>query len=448
MRALKLCAFVALISHLVLAGQNPRNYDTHDYYALHLEPSTSPLEVATSLGLEYEGRLGELPDHHVYYSTRQQHDVVKDARRELRKRRRKREVGTKGHILDRVLFSQKQKPKPRMQKRLFIPPPAEQAIRARSAGPMPLEVTPVDSTIAKQREIARSLDIRDPIFNEQWHLYNPIQVGHDVNVSDVWGQGVTGRGAIVAIVDDGLDMDSEDLKDNYFAEGSYDFNDRGLEPRPRLSDDRHGTRCAGEIAAVKNTVCGVGVAWDAKVAGIRILSKEIGDADEAVAMNYAYQSNQIYSCSWGPPDNGEAMDAPGVLIRRAMVNGVQNGRGGKGSIYVFASGNGAANDDNCNFDGYTNSIYSITVGAIDRKGLHPYYSEICSATLVVTYSSGSGDAIVRFPSFGRLLEITDRNVSIPRMLERINVTRIMEVLPRPLHLRRVFSPWYSLFDLI
>lgn len=140
------------------------------------------------------------------------------------------------------------------------------------------------------------------------------------------------------------------------------------------------------------------MAWDAKVAGIRILSKEIPDSDEAVAMNYAYQSNHIYSCSWGPPDDGEAMDAPGILIRRAMVNGVQNGRGGKGSIFVFASGNGAANGDNCNFDGYTNSIYSITVGAIDRKGLHPYYSELCSAHLVVTYSSGSGDAIVSLAS--------------------------------------------------
>ncbi len=139
--------------------------------------------------------------------------------------------------------------------------------------------------------------------------------------------------------------------------------------------------------------CGVGVAYDSKIAGLRILSKLISDADEAVAMNYDFQHNQIYSCSWGPPDDGRSMDAPGILIRRAMLNAVQNGRGGLGSIYVFASGNGAANEDNCNFDGYTNSIYSITVGAIDRKGGHPYYSEKCSAGLVVTYSSGAGDAI-------------------------------------------------------
>ena len=82
-----------------------------------------------------------------------------------------------------------------------------------------------------------------------------------------------------------------------------------------------------------------------------------------------------------------------ILVQRAIVNGVQNGRGGRGSIYVFAAGNGAAREDNCNFDGYTNSIYTITVGAIGREDNHPYYSEPCSAQLVVTYSSGGSDGI-------------------------------------------------------
>lgn len=399
MRTRLLWTVLALASRTIGGVRAHRQFDTHDYYALHLKPSTSPSQVAVYLGLEYEGPLGELQDHHVFFRRRDDDDdVVKNTLQTFHRTRRKRDDHDGEHILDRVLFSQKQRPRRRLFKRGVMPLPEgrhDDLLAPRQ--PMPQGV-PVDSSIAQQREIARSLDIRDPIFPEQWHLFNPVQLGHDVNVTGLWSEGVTGKDSIVAIVDDGLDMDSEDLKDNYFAEGSYDFNDHGLEPRPRLSDDRHGTRCAGEIAAVKNSVCGVGVAWDAKVAGIRILSKEIPDADEAVAMNYAYQSIHIYSCSWGPPDDGEAMDAPGILIRRAMVNGVQNGRGGKGSIYVFASGNGAANGDNCNFDGYTNSIYSITVGAIDRKGLHPYYSESCSAHLVVTYSSGSGDAIVRIAS--------------------------------------------------
>ena len=247
--------------------------------------------------------------------------------------------------------------------------------------------------VAERTNLQQELNIEDPIFGEQWHLFNAIQLGHDLNVTGVWQQGITGEGATAVMVDDGIDMYSDDLKDNYFAKGSYDFNEGVDEPKPRLSDDKHGTRCAGEIAAVKNGVCGIGVAYNARIGGLRILSKIITDEDEAVAMNYAFQDNQIYSCSWGPPDDGRSMDAPGILIRKAMVNAVQKGRQGKGNIFVFAAGNGHGAGDNCNFDGYTNSIYSVTIGGIDRKGLHGYYSEHCSAQLAVTYSSGSGDYI-------------------------------------------------------
>lgn len=100
------------------------------------------------------------------------------------------------------------------------------------------------------------------------------------------------------------------------------------------------------------------------------------------------------------------MEAPDYIIRKAILNGVQNGRGGKGSVFVFASGNGAYYGDQCNFDGYTNSIYSVTVGAIDYKGQIPYYSEGCAANMVVTYSSGDNirKAIVRLTPTPRLMD--------------------------------------------
>jgi kexin len=197
----------------------------------------------------------------------------------------------------------------------------------------------------------------------------------------------------VVIVDDGLDMTHEDLKGNYFAEGSWDFNDHGPTPSPKLSDDQHGTRCAGEVAAAPNDVCGVGVSYEAGIAGVRILSGRITDADEASALNYEYQKNHIFSCSWGPPDDGRSMEAPDGVILKSMVNGVQKGRDGKGSLFVFAAGNGGMYGDQCNFDGYTNSIFSVTVGAFDHTGQHPAYSEQCSAMMVVAPSSGSGNHI-------------------------------------------------------
>ncbi|KAG8526963.1 uncharacterized protein KY384_008392 [Bacidia gigantensis] len=380
-----------------------RDHENYDYYALHLHEGSPPQQVAFALGLRYEGPLGELPDHHTFSSPKKRTHNADAILEDVRRRRRKRDLVEDGG-LSGIYWSQKQKPKPRLVKRGHPPseldrqgPPSSANAEtkpdvAESSTPEPDDGTDKEA-VAQRNSLQQELGIQDPIFHEQWHLFNTLQIGHDLNVTGVWQQGITGDGATAVMVDDGIDMYSEDLKDNYFAKGSYDFNEGVEEPKPRLSDDRHGTRCAGEIAAVKNGVCGVGVAYTARIGGLRILSKIITDEDEAVAMNYAYQDNQIYSCSWGPPDDGKSMDAPGILIQKAMVNAVQKGRQNRGNLFVFAAGNGHAAGDNCNFDGYTNSIYTITIGGIDRKGLHGYYSEYCSAQLAVSYSSGSGDAI-------------------------------------------------------
>lgn len=258
--------------------------------------------------------------------------------------------------------------------------------------PVPREQTEEQAAAVKLfQDTIQKYEIKDPLFNRQWHLINTYSPGNDVNAVSVWDKGITGAGVTVAIVDDGLDYENPDLADNFSPEGSWDYNDNTNLPKPRLADDYHGTRCAGEIAAVRNEYCGMGVAYNAKVAGIRILSGELTAEDEAASLIYGFQTNDIYSCSWGPPDNGIDMDGPSDLVKKALTKGVQEGRNNKGSVYVFASGNGAMYGDNCNFDGYTNSIYSITVGAIDYKGLHAPYSESCSAVLTVTYSSGSGE---------------------------------------------------------
>ncbi|KAJ5206234.1 Proprotein convertase P [Penicillium cf. griseofulvum] len=374
----------------VSANLHPRSQETRDFFALHLDDTTSPSHIAQVLGARHEGQIGQLDGHHTFSLPREetaQFDTLLNdlrTRRKLRRRDGIDERGTSDDPLDKILWSHKIAPaRQRLAKRL---PPVSVPYKT-------LDKRENAQAVAFQKNAMSILGITDPIFREQWHLINTLQPGHDLNVTGVWLEGITGKGVATAVVDDGLDMDSNDLKPNYLREGSWDFNEGLPDPRPLLLDDKHGTRCCGEIAAAKNDVCGVGVAYDSKIAGIRILSKPIDDVDEAAAINFAYQKNDIYSCSWGPIDDGATMDAPGILIKRAMTNGIQKGRGGKGSVYVFAAGNGAAHGDNCNFDGYTNSIYSITVGAIDREGKHPSYSESCSAQLVVAYSSGSGDYI-------------------------------------------------------
>lgn len=146
--------------------------------------------------------------------------------------------------------------------------------------------------------------------------------------------------------------------------------------------------CAGATAASTNEFCGVGVAFEASVSGLRILGGPSSDAMEAQALTYMYHGNHIYSSSWGPTDNGLTLEGPGPLTKAALADGITRGRGGKGSVYIWAAGNGARFGDNCNYDGYASSRYVLTVGAVNHFGKHAYYSEPCAAIIVSAPSSG------------------------------------------------------------
>uniref|UniRef100_A0A8C1TG11 Furin (paired basic amino acid cleaving enzyme) b n=1 Tax=Cyprinus carpio TaxID=7962 RepID=A0A8C1TG11_CYPCA len=249
-----------------------------------------------------------------------------------------------------------------------------------------------EQQIAKRRH-KRDIHIEptDPKFPQQWYLYNPSH--GDLNVKEAWAQGFTGRGVVVTILDDGVEKDHPDLARNYDPDASYDVNDRDPDPQPRytqLNDNRHGTRCAGEVAAAANNgICGVGVAYNAKIGGVRMLDGEVTDVVEAQSLSLNSQHIHIYSASWGPEDDGKTVDGPAKLAKEAFLQGVTEGRGGLGSIFVWASGNGGRERDSCNCDGYTNSIYTLSISSTTQYGNVPWYSEACSSTLATTYSSGN-----------------------------------------------------------
>ena len=47
----------------------------------------------------------------------------------------------------------------------------------------------------------------DPLFQRQWYLYNKNTPGHDINVLPVWKEGITGKGVVIALIDDGVDYE-------------------------------------------------------------------------------------------------------------------------------------------------------------------------------------------------------------------------------------------------
>ncbi|XP_023327170.1 furin-like protease kpc-1 isoform X3 [Eurytemora carolleeae] len=231
----------------------------------------------------------------------------------------------------------------------------------------------------------------DKEWPSQWYLNRGGEL--DMNVEEAWDLGYSGRGVTVTILDDGVEWKHPDLMGNYAGEASFDINENDLDPFPRydlFDTNRHGTRCAGQIAAVaNNSFCTVGIAFNARIGGVKMLDGTITDAVEARSLSLNPQFIDIYSASWGPDDDGRTVDGPGPLTRRALEEGVRKGRGGKGSIFVWASGNGGKYQDNCNCDGYATSIYTLSVSSASENGLVPWYSEQCSSTLATTYSSGS-----------------------------------------------------------
>lgn len=246
---------------------------------------------------------------------------------------------------------------------------------------------------------SRYVDPTDPYFKFQWSLKNDGQRGGqkhlDLNVLDAWAQGYTGKNVTTAIMDDGIDYMHLDLNENYNAEASYDFSSNDRFPYPRYTDDwfnSHGTRCAGEVASKRdNGICGVGIAYDSRVAGIRMLDQPyMTDIIEANSMSHKPNLIDIYSASWGPTDNGRTVDGPRNATMHAIVRGVNEGRNGKGSIYVWASGDGGRDDD-CNCDGYAASMWTISINSAINTGENAHYDESCSSTLASTFSNGAKD---------------------------------------------------------
>ncbi|XP_016409057.1 proprotein convertase subtilisin/kexin type 5-like [Sinocyclocheilus rhinocerous] len=250
---------------------------------------------------------------------------------------------------------------------------------------------PVQSSMAQ----SNSIYFNDAKWSSMWYIHcndNIHNCQSDMNIVGAWKRGYTGKDVVVTILDDGIERNHPDLIQNYDNEASYDVNGNDMDPMPRYdasNENKHGTRCAGEVAAsANNSHCTVGIAYNAKIGGVRMLDGDVTDMVEAKSLSLHPQHIDIYSASWGPDDDGKTVDGPASLARQAFENGIRQGRKGRGSIFVWASGNGGRSRDHCSCDGYTNSIYTISISSTAESGRKPWYLEECASTLTTTYSSG------------------------------------------------------------
>ena len=179
-----------------------------------------------------------------------------------------------------------------------------------------------------ERRVHTTAFFDDPFLPKQWALWNDgslganYDAGCDINVIPVWENFTAGSSAvIVAVVDDGVQLDHPDLAAITIPGGpngsrSFVSGRSGYTIYP----DDHGTHVAGAIAAVNNNgigVCGVAGGLDGK-GGVRIMScpflhKDPGDPEKTIhgdsynAIVWAADHGAVIcNNSWGKEFESEA----------------------------------------------------------------------------------------------------------------------------------------------
>lgn len=226
-----------------------------------------------------------------------------------------------------------------------------------------VNVTPTPQTRA-------ALPFNDPLLGSQWHYQNDGSIsgsiaGCDINLYKAWEITAGSRDIVVAIIDGGIDIAHEDLKDNLWVneaelngqEGVDDDGDGYVDDiygynfaakSAALTPHKHGTHVAGTVAATNNN--GIGVAGVAggtgNKDGVRLMSCQVfddyaGQGDFATPFVYAANKGAVIAqCSWGWETDGyieqAVLDAIDYFTKEA---GNYEGSPMKGGLCIFAAGN-------------------------------------------------------------------------------------------------------------
>ncbi len=220
----------------------------------------------------------------------------------------------------------------------------------------------------------------DPRLPEQWGFYNDGSRDHsaagcDINAARAWAIESGHPDVIVGIVDEGIDYNHEDLKQNMwineaekngaagvdddnngFVDDIYGFNfvtHDGKNPVGAVQPGSHGTHVAGTVAAVNNN--GIGVSGTAggngsPNTGVRVMSTQTGEEDSdasafiGAAIVYAADNGAVLiNCSWSVSKT----ETPAFILEALQYfsanagmdeNGEQVGPMA-GGVAIFSAGN-------------------------------------------------------------------------------------------------------------
>lgn len=266
----------------------------------------------------------------------------------------------------------------------------------------PVEESPIATRAAPYPSFS------DPGLAQQWYIDNRFleerEGPADTNVIPAWLEGYSGAGIQIGIVDEGIQPTHPELQNRFRLDLSFDFIDFDTNPTPESILEQHGTAVAGIIAAEQNGQNSMGLAFGSEIAALRALDDRdnnsfVSTATMAEVLNHEFEQIDIYNNSWGyvvsnnPQTVGYLNITDSIALQTALENGITEGRGGKGSIFVWAAGNSNEFGGNVNQDQLISSPFTIAVGAFGNLGQHSAYSHTGAALHLVAPSSGNGEGI-------------------------------------------------------
>ncbi len=216
-----------------------------------------------------------------------------------------------------------------------------------------------------------------------------------VKAPEVWAQGYTGEGVVVAVVDTGVDYNHDDLKNNIWTNANeiagngidddgngyiddnygWNFSEKN---NNTLDNNGHGTHVSGTIAGENNDYGVTGIAYNAKIMPVKVLNDSGSGSYSSISKGIRYAV-----------DNGANvinLSLGGGSSNRSLESAI-NYASSKGVIVVMAAGNDG--DSLPDYPARYAQKSGIAVGAVDRNNNMPDFSNR-SGTNEISYVTAPG----------------------------------------------------------
>lgn len=269
--------------------------------------------------------------------------------------------------------------------------------------------------------------LNDPLLGSQWYLRNTGQRYAegatdkpasflDLNVADAWAKGYTGKGIVVGISDDGIDLNHPDLQANLLKDLTYNAingatgpaaystatpaSETALAYTPAADANEHGTVVGSIVGMTANNGVGMtGLAFDSKLVSTLVVA-----TGAQTDKNFLYLNGKVdvsvNSYGADPAFSDQYFIAPGTAEAdytakqregKAIEKAATEGRNGKGMVIEVSAGNEAGNKADAGMTNFTSSRFIIASGAVTELGNKTAYTSPGASVLVSAFG-GVGTA--------------------------------------------------------